>query len=333
LELLPLLEVNSLKTYFHTNHGTVAAVDDVSFTINEGEILGMVGESGCGKSVTAQSILRLFDEKQLTSYDGEINLNRMNLLALPQKRMQEIRGNEISMIFQDPLSSLNPVYTVGNQIIETVRAHSKVSKPEAKKKAIELLRLVGIPAPEIRVDDYPHQLSGGMRQRVMIAMALACEPKILIADEPTTALDVTSQAQILELILELKAKLNMSVMLITHDLGVVAEVCSRVIVMYLGQIVEIATVQELFANPKHPYTQGLMNSIPHIDGDRSQDLHAIEGSVPTLFNVPIGCRFSSRCKFADAKCKAEMPDLMKANNSESMVRCWHVDKFTRMEDR
>ncbi|MFJ8235592.1 ABC transporter ATP-binding protein [Ureibacillus sp. NPDC094379] len=324
-----LLEVKNLKTSFHTEEGNVSAID-VSFQIKKGEILGIVGESGCGKSVTAQSILRLLDEKAV-NYEGEVLLNDVNLLSLSKKKMQKIRGNDISMVFQDPLSSLNPAYTIGNQIIETIRAHKKVSKKEAIEKSIELLRLVGIPAPEARLYDYPHQLSGGMRQRVMIAIALACEPKLLIADEPTTALDVTIQAQIMELFLDINKKLDMSIMLITHDLGVVAEVCDRVIVMYLGQIIEEATVKELFTNPKHPYTKGLIQSIPHLDGDRLKDLQVIDGSVPTFTNIPNGCRFSNRCEFATHQCKTEVPLLIDINNKMTKVRCWYVEETVGLE--
>ena len=324
-----LLEVKNLKTSFHTEEGNVSAID-VSFRIKKGEILGIVGESGCGKSVTAQSILRLLDEKAV-SYEGEVLLNDVNLLTLPKKKMQKIHGNEISMVFQDPLSSLNPAYTIGNQIIETIRAHKKVSKKDAIEKSIELLRLVGIPAPEARLDDYPHQLSGGMRQRVMIAMALACEPKLLIADEPTTALDVTIQAQIMELFIDINKKLDMSIMLITHDLGVVAEVCDRVIVMYLGQIIEEATVKELFKNPKHPYTKALIKSIPHLDGDRLKDLQVIDGTVPTLTNIPNGCRFSNRCEFATHHCKTKVPQLVDINNKTAKVRCWYAEETVSME--
>lgn len=326
-----LLEIKQLTTHFHTERGTVAAVDKVSFGIAQGEIVGVVGESGCGKSVTAQTVLRLFDEKYLASYEGEVNFNGANLLKLTKKQMQDIRGNEISMIFQDPLSSLNPVYTVGEQIEETLLIHRGITKKAAKDKAVELLRLVGIPAPERRISDYPHQLSGGMRQRVMIAIALACEPKLLIADEPTTALDVTIQAQILDLIAGLNEQLGMSVMLITHDLGVVAEMCSRVVVMYLGQVVETADVQTLFRRPLHPYTIGLMHSIPQIDGDRSKDLHAIEGSVPTLYNIPAGCRFAPRCERADEKCRKQMPELVQFGESDTLVRCWYAGEDLRKE--
>jgi len=325
----PLLEIKELKTHFYTDRGRVTAVDGVSLYINEGEILGVVGESGCGKSVTAQSILRLFDEKYTADYEGEINFKGNNLLKVSMAKMQSIRGNDISMIFQDPLSSLNPVYTIGYQIVETILLHQNVNKKEAYNKAIELLKLTGIPAPERRIHEYPHQLSGGMRQRIMIAMALACHPKILIADEPTTALDVTIQSQILDLILSLNQELKMGVLFITHDLGVVAEICTRVVVMYLGQIVEEADVESLFNHPLHPYTKGLLKSIPHLDGDRSQKLHVINGTVPPLDRIPTGCRFAPRCPYADDLCNSTMPKLEKYLGQN--VRCWHVDKILQKE--
>lgn len=321
----PVLDVKDLKTSFGTERGKITAVDGVSFSLGRGEILGVVGESGCGKSATAQSILRLFDE-HYTSYEGGIWFEGQDLLHLPLDDMHDVRGNHISMIFQDPLSSLNPVYTIGNQIAEAILIHKKVSKREAKERVLDLLRLTGIPAPEKRINEYPHELSGGMRQRVMIAMALACESKVLIADEPTTALDVTIQAQIMNLMVELNKKLDMGVILITHDLGVVAEVCQRVLVMYLGQIVEEADVHSLFSNPLHPYTQGLMKSIAQLDCDRSQPLHVIEGMVPSLHQVPEGCRFAPRCPFADDLCRAKMPPL-EQHGANQKARCWHVDKL------
>lgn len=325
-----LLEIQELSTFFKTERGKVQALRNISFHVEKGEILGIVGESGCGKSVTSQSILRLYDEKSLVEYDGTIHFEGQNLLNLPAKEMQKIRGNNISMVFQDPLSSLDPVYTIGSQIAQVLKIHKKISKKEALEKAIELLKLTGIPSPEKRVHQYPHQLSGGMQQRVMIAMALACEPKLLIADEPTTALDVTIQAQILELIQELNQKLNMGIMLITHDLGVVAEVCTRVIVMYLGQIVEEADVKSLFKNPLHPYTKGLIQSIPQIDGNRSEDLFVIKGNVPSLENAPTGCGFSTRCPFASEKCHQQNPELMSHNEGQK-VRCWHYKEILREE--
>ncbi len=331
MEKQPLLEVNNLKTHFYTERGRVTAVDGISFHVNEGEILGVVGESGCGKSVMSQSIMRLFDEKYTAKYEGEIRYKGENLLNYSTSKMQKLRGNEISMIFQDPLSSLNPVYTIGDQIRESILLHQKVSKKEAYAKAIEMLRLTGIPAPEKRVDEYPHQLSGGMQQRAMIAMALSCQPKLLIADEPTTALDVTIQAQILDLILQLNEDLGMGVIFITHDLGVVAEICTRVMVMYLGQIVEEADKDSLFSNPLHPYTRGLLKSIPQLDGDRSQELHVIEGTVPSLNHVPTGCRFATRCPFADDLCRENAPEL-RVHKGSQKVRCWHYEKIIQDEE-
>lgn len=327
----PLLQIRELKTQLHTERGRVPAVDGVSFEVGKGEVVGIVGESGCGKSATAQSVLRLFDEKRLAEYEGEIRYNGIDLLKLTPKQMRSVRGNEISMIFQDPLSSLNPVHTIGEQIVETLRLHRPIGKKEAWTKALELLRLTGIPAPERRAREYPHQLSGGMRQRVMIAIALACEPQLLIADEPTTALDVTIQAQILELILDLNRRMGMSVMLITHDLGVVAEACSRVVVMYLGQVVESGDVRTLFEKPLHPYTIGLMQSVPRLDGDRSQELAAVPGSVPSLDQLPQGCRFAPRCTYADDKCRTVMPELAALPGGDTLVRCWHAGKLSGME--
>ncbi|MGG1658160.1 ABC transporter ATP-binding protein [Brevibacillus sp. NRS-1366] len=323
---VPLLEVKNLKTRFATELGEVTAVDGVSFHVNAGETVGLVGESGCGKSVTSLSILRLFGKHSGTKLEGEIFFEQNELLKSSMEEMQEIRGNQISMIFQDPMSSLNPVYTVGNQISESLILHQKLSKKEAHEKTIEMLSLVGIPSPEKRLNDYPHQLSGGMRQRVMIAMGLCCHPKLLIADEPTTALDVTIQAQILDLMIGLQEQLQMGIMLITHDLGVVAEVCDRVLVMYLGQIVEEATVETLFENPKHPYTIGLMKSIPTIDGVRGEKLHVIEGIVPSLHQIPAGCRFAPRCPFADEKCRHHPPDLFEVGDSHK-ARCWHHERI------
>ncbi|GIO23445.1 ABC transporter ATP-binding protein [Oceanobacillus sp. J11TS1] len=326
-----LLEINNLKIYFRTETGEVTAVDNISFHIDKGETLGVVGESGCGKSVTSESILRLHDEKNSVRYEGEVHYNDRNLLSLSKKEMRKIRGNEISMIFQDAMSSLNPVYTVGSQITETLMLHQELTKRQAREKAIEMLRLTGIPSPEERVDEYPHELSGGMRQRVMIAQALACRPNLLIADEPTTALDVTIQAQILDLIQELKEQYNMGVMFITHDLGVVAEICTRVVVMYLGQIVEEANVKDLFQRPLHPYTRGLIQSIPHIDGERKKELYVIKGKVPSLQNVPKGCRFASRCPFAEENCQTEEPPVYELENGHK-VKCWHYKKIMEKEE-
>lgn len=321
-----ILEVKNLTTSFKTERGMMNAVQGVSFHVDKGEILGLVGESGCGKSVTSQSIMRLYDEKRLARYQGEILFDGVDLLTLPEKKMQAVRGKDIAMVFQDSLSSLNPVFTCGNQIMEALMIHQKLSKREARSRAIEMLRLVGIPSPETRVDQYPHELSGGMRQRVMIACALSCHPKLLIADEPTTALDVTIQAQIMELIVELNQKLNMGVILITHDLSVVAETCSRVAVMYLGQIVEEADVFSLFQNPQHPYTKGLLRSIPKMNGERRERLFIIEGSVPLLSQIPQGCRFCPRCPFAEEGCSKAMPELQSVSSTQK-VRCFRAGQI------
>ncbi|MCC8102757.1 MAG: ABC transporter ATP-binding protein [Clostridiales bacterium] len=316
-----ILEVKNLSTTFRTERGPQKAISGISFNVYKGELLGIVGESGCGKSVTSQSIMRLYDEKHMASYEGEVLLEGEDLLKIPYKEMQNIRGHKISMVFQDALSALNPVFTVGNQICEPLRIHQKMSKGQAEKEALEMLRLVGIPAPEKRMKQYPHELSGGMRQRVMIAIALACKPQLLIADEPTTALDVTIQAQIMYLIVQLNHQLDMGVMLITHDLGVVAETCTRVVVMYLGQIVEEATVEDIFDRPMHPYTWGLIQSIPRLDGDRTKPLHTIRGTVPLLSQIPKGCRFAPRCPYATERCGKEMPALQKVSDTQS-VRCF-----------
>nr|WP_236782441.1 ABC transporter ATP-binding protein [Allobacillus saliphilus] len=325
------MEVNQLKTHFKTETGQVTAVDGISFHIDEGETLGVVGESGCGKSVTSESILRLLNERKgNTTYEGEINYRGKDLLNVSMKEMRKIRGNEISMIFQDAMSSLNPVYTVGNQIMETIILHQNLSKKEAEQKAIDMLALTGIPSPEKRIHEYPHELSGGMKQRVMIAQALSCRPNLLIADEPTTALDVTIQSQILDLMEDLKKEYDMGIMFITHDLGVVAEICTRVIVMYLGQIVEEATVKDLFDQPLHPYTKGLIKSIPQLDGERKKDLFVIKGKVPTLNDVPKGCRFASRCSFSTDKCVEEEPPTFE-HTPEHKVKCWHYKEILEKE--
>ena len=315
-----LLEVRDLKTRFSTENGLVTAVDGVSFKIYEGETVGLVGESGCGKSVTSLSILRLFGLQSGTRLEGEILFEGRDLLTLPLNEIQTIRGNKISMIFQDPMTSLNPVFTVGDQIAESIMLHQKLDRKQALDKAVHMLELVGIASPERRIMDYPHQLSGGMRQRVMIAMGLACQPRLLIADEPTTALDVTIQAQILDLMLKLQKELNMGVVLITHDLGVVAEVCDRVMVMYLGQIVEECPVEELFDNPLHPYTCGLIKSIPSMETNRREELHVIEGMVPSLYQVPSGCHFAPRCPYAEVQC--EIPPQLVQVDATHKVRCW-----------
>ena len=306
-----LLEIRGLKTYFATDDGMVHAVDGVDLGIDRGETLGVVGESGCGKTVTALSVLKLIAMPPGRIADGQILWQGRDLVPLPPDEMRAIRSKEIAIIFQEPMTSLNPVYTVGDQIAEVIRLHEGVSRREALDKTVEMLRLVHIPNPEKRVRDYPHQFSGGMRQRVMIAMALSCNPKLLIADEPTTALDVTIQAQILDLLAELKSRLGMAVMLITHAMGVVAETAQRVVVMYAGKVVEEAPVRELFANPRHPYTQGLIRSIPRIDlaASRKTRLEAIAGVVPSLLEPPAGCRFAPRCRFASAACTAATPSL------------------------
>ncbi|MGM8366129.1 ABC transporter ATP-binding protein [Virgibacillus sp. W0181] len=326
-----LLEVKELKTHFNTDRGRATAIDGITFRIEEGEILGVVGESGCGKSVTAQSILRLFDEKYTAQYEGDVILRGQSLFEFTVSEMEKIRGNEISMIFQDPLSSLNPVFTIGNQLSEAILLHQGFSKKEAYQKAVDLLRMTGIPSPEKRVNEYPHQLSGGMRQRVMISMALACKPKLLIADEPTTALDVTIQAQILDLMLDLNKDLGMAVLFITHDLGVVAEICTRVVVMYLGQIVEEADVADLFNTPLHPYTKGLLKSIPQLDGDRSERLNVIGGTVPSIGEIPGGCRFAARCSFATAICRETVPEL-RTYEGNHRARCWHYEEIMKSEE-
>jgi len=316
-----LLEVKGLKVRFTTEDGVVRAVDDVSFELDRGKVLGVVGESGSGKSVTAMTILGLTRDKN-TAFEGEVLYRGENLLALPEARLREVRGNEIAMIFQDPMTSLNPVYTVGDQIVEAITTHEQASKQEAKRRAVELLRQVGIPNPQERVDDYPHQFSGGMRQRAMIAMALSCNPDVLIADEPTTALDVTIQAQILELLDRLRADFDSAVILITHDLGVVAEVADEIAVMYAGRIVERASKRQLFYDPQHPYTWGLLGSIPRLDRPKPKKLASIEGMPPSLINLPQGCKFRPRCPHAFDKC-IEEPEL--ANHVEQrghLDRCW-----------
>lgn len=302
-----LLEVKNLQTHFPTRAGLVRAVDGVSFYIDRGELLGLVGESGCGKSITALSIMRLISPPGKI-VAGEIIFDNKNLLKLSDAEMRQIRGDDIAMIFQDPMTSLNPVFTVGEQIAEALRLHRRFSRKAAREAAIEAMREVSIPDPARRVDDYPHQLSGGMRQRVMIAMALACDPKLLIADEPTTALDVTIQAQILELLDELRKHRELAVLLITHDLGVVAEVADRVAVMYTGRIVEESSVEELFARPKHPYTEGLLRSVPKLTSAtvaKKQRLETIEGVVPSPTNLPPGCHFAPRCPYRMPRCTAE----------------------------
>jgi len=318
---IALLEVKGLRTEFRTGGSSFAAVDGISFSLAPGETLGIVGESGCGKSVTSLSIMRLVPNPPGRITAGEIRLEGRNLLDLPESDMRAIRGDDIAMIFQEPMTSLNPVQTVGQQIVEAVQLHRPLGAANARARALEMLRLVKIPSPETRLDEYPHQLSGGMRQRVMIAMALACDPKLLIADEPTTALDVTIQAQILDLLRDLRERTGAAIMLITHDLGVVAELAHRVIVMYAGRIVEEAPVDLLFADPQHPYTLGLLGSIPRLGSDGDERLTAIEGVVPNPYALPPGCRFSPRCPLADARCQAEQPSLREITPGHRAA-CW-----------
>jgi len=316
-----LLEIRGLKTWFATDDGMVRAVDGVSLAIWPGETLAVVGESGCGKTVTARSVLKLIDMPPGRFEAGQIVWQGRDLLPLPPREMDRVRAREIGMVFQEPMTSLNPIYTVGDQVAEALRAHGKLSRRAALRAAVEMLQLVQIPNAERRVGDYPHQFSGGMRQRVMIAMALACRPKLLIADEPTTALDVTIQAQILELLAEMKGRLGMSIMLITHDMGVVAENAQRVVVMYAGKVVEEAPVRELFAHPRHPYTQGLIRSIPRVDkaAARQARLEQIPGTVPSLLRPPEGCRFAARCRFAMDACRTAEPPLREVGPGHKMA--------------
>jgi peptide/nickel transport system ATP-binding protein len=310
-----MLEIKGLKTHFKTDDGWLHAVDGVDMTLDAGETLCVVGESGCGKSVTAKTVLKLIDMPPGKIVAGQVLWQGRDLVPLSPQEMQAIRAKEIAIIFQEPMTSLNPVFTVGEQIAESLRLHEGLSRKDAMDRAVEMLRLVRIPTPERRVRDYPHQFSGGMRQRVMIAIALACKPKLLIADEPTTALDVTIQAQILDLMAELKSTMGMAVMLITHAMGVVAEVAQRVVVMYAGKVVEEATVEELFANPRHPYTQGLIRSIPRIDlaATHKTRLEAIPGTVPKLIDPAEGCRFAGRCRHATPACSAATPELLEVS--------------------
>ncbi|NKB55142.1 MAG: ATP-binding cassette domain-containing protein [Alphaproteobacteria bacterium] len=325
------MEVDGLKTYFFTRGGTVKAVDDVSFYLKKGETLGIVGESGCGKSITALSVMRLVPDPPGKTVGGTVKLDGRNLLELSEAEMRDVRGNEMSMIFQEPMTSLNPVFNIGHQISEALILHQGMNKAQALARSIEMLDIVKIPEAVQRVKEYPHQLSGGMRQRVMIAMALACNPKVLIADEPTTALDVTIQAQILDLILQLQEKLGTAVILITHDLGVIAETARRVVVMYAGKKVEEASVEDLFAQPLHPYTHGLLASVPHLDIMKGEEakverLAEIPGIVPLLNNLPDGCTFAPRCKYADEKCTSAYPPYVEGK-PDHWVACWHSDRL------
>jgi peptide/nickel transport system ATP-binding protein len=328
-ETAPLLEVDGLTTHFFTRDGVVRAVDGVSFSVYPGETLAIVGESGCGKSVTSLSILRLIASPPGRIVAGRLNFAGRDLLTLTEPEMRAVRGNEISMIFQEPMTSINPVLTIGRQIAETLTLHRGFSHENALARAVELLKLVNMPEPERRVTQYPHQISGGMRQRVMIAMALACDPRLLIADEPTTALDVTIQAQILDLMRKLKEKTGAAIMLITHDLGVVAEMAQRVVVMYAGRKVEEAPVASLFAQPRHPYTQGLLDSIPHLGsagGNGRKRLQEIPGMVPSMREAIAGCIFAPRCAHATERCRREYPPL-EVKSAGHMVACWEADRI------
>lgn len=321
------LEVDKLQVAFRTDKGEVVSVDEVTFQLKQGETIGIVGESGCGKSVTSLSVMRLLGRTGMIK-KGSIQFNGKDLTKLSEAQMREIRGNEISMIFQEPMTSLNPVFTIGNQMLELIHLHMNMSKNEARAYAIEMLKKVGIPRAEQLIDEYPHKLSGGMRQRVMIAMALSCKPSLLIADEPTTALDVTIQAQILELMKKLRQESNTAIMIISHDLGVIAEMADKVLVMYAGQVVEEADVFTLFDEPKHPYTKGLMESIPHLEHDSQKKLFSIPGTVPNLHMMPKGCRFHDRCPYATEKCVTEQPPLLSIpDNQNHRVRCWLLDEL------
>lgn len=316
----PLLQINNLKTFFYTSQGTVPAVNGVSLTINKGETLAVVGESGSGKSVTSLSVMKLIPNPPGKIVEGEIFFEGQDLVKKSDREMRKVRGNTISMIFQEPMTSLNPAYTVGDQIGEALRVHKGLNKKQSLEQAVEMLRHVGIPSPEKRINDFPHQMSGGMRQRVMIAMALACRPKLLIADEPTTALDVTIQAQILDLLRKLKEEMHTSIMLITHDLGVVAEMADYVAVMYAGKIVEQAPVAQLFEKPMHPYTEGLIKSIPRVD-EQKERLFAIEGTVPNPAHLPKGCSFAERCIYKMKVCE-EQPPVLESSGPDRLVSCW-----------
>lgn len=315
-----LLSIKNLSVEFRTTEGVFRAVRDVNISIRSGETLGIVGESGSGKSVTALSIMNLVPNPP-GEITGEIFFNGHDLLKLPAKEVRKVRGNEISMIFQEPMTSLNPIHTCGKQIMEPLLLHKGFTKKDAKTRTLELLKMVGIPLPEQRFNEYPHQLSGGMRQRIMIAMALACRPKLLLADEPTTALDVTIQAQILELMKNLRKEIDSAIIMITHDLGIISEMCDRVVVMYAGQVVESSPLKDLLREPLHPYTEGLLKSIPTITREK-QRLHTIEGTVPSPFDMPPGCSFQPRCQYSTAICSEKTPDLIHVAE-ERAVRCWH----------
>ncbi|WP_047985721.1 ABC transporter ATP-binding protein [Ornithinibacillus californiensis] len=318
-----VLKIEDLHTHFFTDQGEIPAVDGVSLTVHKGEVVGVVGESGCGKSVTSLSIMQLIPSPPGKIVGGSIHFKGEDLLSVSKKRIKEIRGNEISMIFQEPMTSLDPLFTIGNQLREAIRIHQKVTKKQANERSIEMLKLVGIPRAEAVMNEYPHQLSGGMRQRVMIAIAMSCDPEILIADEPTTALDVTIQAQILDLMKKLNQEKETAILMITHDLGVVAEICDRVIVMYAGQVVEEGTTREILKDPKHPYTKGLIRSIPKLH-EKDQQLYSIPGTVPKPKMGNVGCRFNDRCEYAHDRCFAETPELFSIINNR-YSRCFLLD--------
>src|SRR5262245_4456748 len=324
----PLLEVQGLRTYFYMRGGVMRAVDGVDLVVEQGRTLGLVGESGCGKTVTSLSVMRLIDAPGRIEAGSKILFEGRDLAAADEDELRDVRGNEISMIFQEPMTSLNPVYTVGDQIAEAVRLHQGVGQRAALDRAVEMLKLVGIPSPEKRVKDYPHQMSGGMRQRVMIAMALSCNPKLLIADEPTTALDVTIQAQILELMKELRDRLGMAIMLITHDLGVVAEMADDVAVMYAGRVVEKGPIELIFNSPQHPSTEALLQSIPVLGMTQAEPLRVIRGMVPSPMSWPAGCRFASRCDHAMDRCRVEDPPLFAAGGVQQAA-CWLCEQGPR----
>lgn len=332
---MPLLEVNGLKTFFHTANGIVKAVNDISFTLEAGETLGIVGESGSGKSVMSLSLMQLNPTPPAFYPEGEIMYNGRNLLQAGEDEMRKIRGNDIAMIFQDPMTSLNPVFTVGEQIMEVIMIHQKVSRKEARQRAIQVLKDVGIANPEKRIEEYPHQYSGGMRQRAMIAMALACNPKILIADEPTTALDVTIQAQILELMAEIQKKYGTAIIMITHDLGVVAQIADRVMVMYAGQVVEEGSVDDIFYHPMMPYTWSLLKSLPRLDTDGQERLQPIQGLPPNLTSPPAGCAFSPRCPFVMDECRVIQPEFTEkrqAHRSACLLSMEEMEDRTRQRE-
>ena len=324
---MALLEVRDLRTSFRTDDGIVQAVDGVTFSVEKGKTLGIVGESGCGKSVTCLTIMGLNNPRNTTS-SGEALFNGENLLEMSPRQLRDLRGNDIAMIFQDPMTSLNPVHSIGKQLVEAVMLHRDVTKKDARLRALELLKAVGIPRAERRIDDYPHQFSGGMRQRVMIAMALINEPDLLIADEPTTALDVTTQAQILKLMTTLQEEFDTAIIMITHDLGVVAEIADDVVVMYAGKVAEEGTVDEIFTRPHHPYTWGLLGSLPRIDADVER-LVQIQGQPPSLLNPPKGCRFHPRCPYVMDVCKSDQPELLPVSNEPGHLQACHLDEETK----